>query len=393
VIAEINPGDNPLDPAFYRILVHNFGPALAPFAVGLVVTAALVLPARWLSFRLGAVAQPGGRNIHAAPTGRLGGLALAAGFLAAGLLYGGAGGFSTRQVGWLLVVAAATTLVMAVDDVRGLRARDKLLLQLVLALSVPVLAGIRIGFVNLGFGHVVQLGVLVGVPLTVVWLLGMQNTMNLLDGVDGLAGGVAAIVAFALLLAAVNREGSSPDQATVVLLCAALTGACLGFLIFNFHPARIFMGDGGAHFLGMTLGILSIFGIAKGAVVFALVVPVFALLVPIADTALSIVRRRRQKVSIAHPDTAHIHHQLLDFGLSQRQTCLAFYLATGITSGLGLMLFGHRKILAAVVVLLVIALSTLLGDRLHELEFGPAPPSDHHPGDPRARSFARLSGG
>jgi UDP-GlcNAc:undecaprenyl-phosphate GlcNAc-1-phosphate transferase len=128
------------------------------------------------------------------------------------------------------------------------------------------------------------------------------------------------------------------------------------------------MGDSGSHFLGLSLGIISIMAIAKGAVVFALVVPAMALLVPIGDTAWSIVRRRRRRISIAHPDTAHIHHQLLDFGLSQRETCLVFYFATGITAGLGLMLFGHKKILAVVVILLVVALSTLLGDRLYELE-------------------------
>ncbi|MHB8510185.1 MAG: MraY family glycosyltransferase [Candidatus Dormibacteria bacterium] len=370
MIAAINPADNPLAPQFYEILRLNFGPAIAPFLVGMAVTVALIFPSRWLSFRIGAVALPGGRNIHLKPTGRLGGLALAAGFLAAGSLFGGLGGYSSRKVMALLLVSLATVLVITVDDVRGLRPRDKFALQVLLAAAVPTLGAISIGYVNLGSGHLFFFSPVLAVPLTVAWLLGMQNTMNLLDGVDGLAAGVAAIVATALLLAAVNREQHNPDQLSVVLLCAGLIGACLGFLLFNFHPARIFMGDGGSHFLGMSLGVLSIFGIAKGAVVFALLVPLFALLIPIADTGLSIIRRRRQGLSIAHPDTAHIHHQLLDFGLSQRRTCLVIYFATGITSGLGLMLFGHRKITGVVVVLLVVALSTLLGDRLYELEYG-----------------------
>ncbi len=130
------------------------------------------------------------------------------------------------------------------------------------------------------------------------------------------------------------------------------------------------MGDGGSHFLGMTLGIISIFGIAKGEVVFALLVPLFALLIPIFDTGLAIIRRRRQGLSIGHPDTEHIHHQLLDFGLSQRETCMIFYAATGITSGLGLMLYGHKKIIAVAVVLLVVVVSTMLGERLSEIETG-----------------------
>ena len=368
----INPADNPLAPAFYQLLAHNFGPTIGPLLVGFVVTVVLIYPVRWLSFRLGAVARPGGRHIHDHPTARLGGLALAAGFLAAALAFAARGHLDGRMV-TLLAITAATAVVLALDDIVQLRARDKLVLQFVLALSVPVLGawlasdGLAIKSIYLGGGHHLELGYL-AIPVTVVWLMGMQNTMNLLDGVDGLAGGVAAIVATALLLAAVNREAASPDAATTVLLCAGLVGACLGFLLFNFHPARIFMGDSGSHFLGMAIGILSIFGIAKGAVVFALVVPLAALSIPIIDTGWAIVRRRRQRLSIAHPDTAHVHHQLLDFGLSHREICLVFYFATGITSGLGLMLFGHRKILAVVVVLLVVALSTLLGDRLYEVE-------------------------
>jgi UDP-GlcNAc:undecaprenyl-phosphate GlcNAc-1-phosphate transferase len=256
---------------------------------------------------------------------------------------------------------------MSVDDIRPMKAKVKLALQVGLALLVPILS-IRIDYINLGFGHVLQLAAPVAILVTVLWLVGMQNTMNLLDGVDGLAAGVAAIVAFALLLAAVYRVPHDPGQHTVVLLAAALVGACIGFLMFNFHPAKVFMGDSGSHFLGLSLGIISIMAIAKGAVVFALVVPAMALIVPIADTGLAVIRRRRRGISIAHPDTAHIHHQLLDFGLSQRETCLVFYFATGITAGLGLMLFGHKKILAVVVILLVVALSTLLGDRLYELE-------------------------
>jgi UDP-GlcNAc:undecaprenyl-phosphate GlcNAc-1-phosphate transferase len=315
---------------------------------------------------VGAVARPGGRNIHTQPTGRLGGLALGIGFLVAAAAFT-RDQLLSRPILGLYGIAALTLILLAYDDARELRPRFKFALQVLLAILVPIVAGISITFINFGAGHVLQLGLL-AVPVTVVWLIGMQNTMNLLDGVDGLAAGVAGIVAVALMLAAVNREVQAPGQVTIVLLTAALLGACVGFLFFNFHPARIFMGDSGSHFLGITLGVLSIFGIAKGAVVFALVVPVAALAVPIVDTAWAIVRRRRQKISIAHPDTAHVHHQLLDFGLSQRQTCLVFYFATGISSGVGLMFFGHRKMLAIVVVMLIVGLSTVLGQRFHEIE-------------------------
>jgi UDP-GlcNAc:undecaprenyl-phosphate/decaprenyl-phosphate GlcNAc-1-phosphate transferase len=370
--AAINPADNPLSREFYRILAHNFGPTIAPLLLALGVTVALIWPMRSLSFRLGAVAKPGGRNIHQRPTARLGGLALATGFLVSAVVFavigpGGRDGFPRGQLVGLIAVASITLVVMLIDDLRQLSARYKFGAQLSLAVLVPAI-GISIDSINFGGGHVLHLGALGAFLVTVVWLLGMQNTMNLLDGVDGLAAGVAAIVAGALLLAAVNRQTQHPEQVTVILLCAALIGACLGFLIFNFHPARIFMGDNGSHFLGMVLGIISIFGVAKGAVVFALLVPLAALAVPIVDTALAIIRRRRHGVSIGHPDTEHIHHQLLDFGLSQRQTCLVFYAATGITAGLGLMFYGHRKIIAVAVVLLVVVVSTLVGERLSEIE-------------------------
>jgi UDP-GlcNAc:undecaprenyl-phosphate/decaprenyl-phosphate GlcNAc-1-phosphate transferase len=376
LLAAINPADNPLSREFYRLLAHNFGPTIPPLLVAFVVTVALVLPVRQLSFKLGAVAPPGGRNIHDRPTARLGGLALAAGFLVSAVAFALLGraashdGFPTAQLVGLIAVGLLTAVLMLVDDLRQMPARYKFASQLLLAALVPAI-GISIHFINFGGGHVLQLGLL-AFPVTVIWLLGMQNTMNLLDGVDGLAAGVAAIVAGALLLAAVNRETQNPEQLTVVLLCAALVGACAGFLLFNFHPARIFMGDNGSHFLGMMLGIISIFGIAKGEVVLALVVPLAALAFPIVDTGLAIVRRRRQGISIGHPDTEHIHHQLLDFGLSQRETCLVFYSATGITAGLGLMAYGHRKIIAVAVVLLVVTVSTLVGERLSEIENGSA---------------------
>jgi UDP-GlcNAc:undecaprenyl-phosphate/decaprenyl-phosphate GlcNAc-1-phosphate transferase len=365
--AALNPADNPLSKQFYGLLIHNIGPAVAPLLMALAVAVVLFLPARWLSFRFGAVAQPGGRNIHAFPTPRLGGLTLLAGFTVSALVYAVPAGGSDHRALLVVTAAAAAGLLFTVDDLRPFRARNKFMLQVVLALGIA-LSGLSIQFVNLGRFGVLTFAPVVAIPITVVWLVGMQNTVNLLDGVDGLAGGVAAIVAVALLLAAVNRETNDPKQVVVVLLCAALVGACIGFLLFNFHPARIFMGDGGAHFLGIALGTVSILGIAKGAVVFAMIVPTAALAVPIIDTAWAIVRRRRHHVSIGHPDTMHIHHQLLDFGLSQRETCLVFYFSTGITACLGLMLFGHRKILAVAVVLLVVSLSTLVGERLSELE-------------------------
>ncbi len=329
-------------------------PALPPFLVALVVTAGSVPLARWLSFRVGVVDVPGGRHRHDQPTALLGGLALLLGFaLAIGLFGRGIGDWAE-----LVGIAVAVVVLFALDDREGLPAWTKLVLQTAGALVVAWGFGITITTVHLP-GVVWTLGWL-AIPLTVVWLVGMQNSINLLDGVDGLAAGVVGIVAAILMVAAVDRLGRNPGQPEVIMLSAALIGACLGFLAFNFAPARIFMGDSGAHLLGLLIGIISIVGVAKTTAVLALFVPVVALGLPIADTALAIGRRRRAGRSVATADVHHLHYRLLALGLSPRETAVAFYLVTAILGCLGLAIFGHRKILAVALVLLGVALVLLL---------------------------------
>jgi len=153
-------------------------------------------------------------------------------------------------------------------------------------------------------------------------------------------------------------------QLEVVELSGALAGCCVGFLLFNFPPARIFMGDSGAHFLGVALGMISILGVAKVAVAFALAAPVVALAVPIADTGWAILRRRRQRTSVATPDRLHLHHRLQSFGLDARQTCYVFYAVSALLGALGLTLFGHGRILAVVLIVAAVLTSTVVADLL-----------------------------
>lgn len=327
----------------------RFGPAIPPFLVALVCTTIVVLPARWLAFKLGAVAEPGERRIHREPTARLGGLAMYLGFgLSAAL-------FSTNPatLGLLLSAAVITTL-MVFDDLRGVRASFKLVFQVAASLLAIVGFGISIKFVGLP-GHVVNLMPAVAIPLTLLWFVGLQNTINLIDGVDGLAAGVVAIVAATILLAAINR-----GESDIVILAGALIGACIGFLFFNWHPARVFMGDSGSNFLGFTLAALSVLSVAKGAIVVALVVPVAALAIPILDTAWAIVRRRLRGRSIATPDTEHLHHRLLDFGLSPRETALVFYFGTAIFAAVGLAIYGHKKVLLGAILLMLLGIAIIV---------------------------------
>jgi len=330
-------------------LIPAFGPFVLAGAAATVLTPLSMLTAR----RLGLVALPGGRHIHLRPTPKLGGWALYLAFAGAVAWYLGV---DSWPVVGILTLCGFATLVFTYDDRFQMPALVKFGIEIGLALVAMIGFGLNITFFTLPGGHVVQLGLL-AYPLTLAWLLGMQNTINLLDGVDGLAAGVVAVVAAILAVAAISRG----DQQTLIL-AAALAGSCFGFLVFNFHPARIFMGDAGSQFLGLSLALLSIVGVAKIAVGFALLVPLIALAVPIADTGWAIIRRRRAGLSIAHADSRHIHHQLLDFGLSQPQACLVFYCATGILGALGLMLFGHKRILSVAIVVLVVGLSTVVGE-------------------------------
>ena len=341
------------DQALASITEHVL-PGLWPLLLAFAVCMIAVPLAIRLSRRYGVVAQPGGRHAHANPTPVLGGLAMWIGFAMALLV------FLPRDTQTLavLVVSGLAMGLLIVDDRWSMPPVVKLGVQVGLALLAVAGFGIEIRFFSLPGGHLIQLGLLM-TPVSVFWLVGMQNTVNFLDGADGLAAGVVAIVALILMLAAGQLK-----QPEVVQLSGALAGCCGGFLLFNFHPARIFMGDSGAHFLGMALGMISILGVAKVAVAFALAAPVLALALPIADTGWAILRRRRQGASVATPDRLHLHHRLQSFGLNPRQTCYVFYAASALLGALGLTLFGHGRILAVVVVAAAVLTSTVAADLL-----------------------------
>jgi UDP-GlcNAc:undecaprenyl-phosphate GlcNAc-1-phosphate transferase len=338
-----------------RSLRDHLLPGLWPFLVALVVCALVVPLAIRLSRRFGWIAEPGGRHAHANPTPLLGGLAMYVGFGAALLLFVP---LSLQTLGVLLVSGLAVG-ILAVDDRWPMNPWVKLAIQISLALLAVLVFNIDIKFFSLPGGHIINFAMPIAIGVSVFWLLGMQNTVNFLDGADGLAAGVICIVAIVLMLAAGELR-----QIEIVQLSGALAGCCAGFLIFNFYPARIFMGDSGAHFLGIALGMISILGVAKVAVAFALAAPVLALAVPIADTAWAILRRRRLKASVATPDLLHLHHRLQTYGLDPRQTCYVFYAASALLGALGLTLFGHGRVLAVALVVTAALVSTVAADLL-----------------------------
>jgi UDP-GlcNAc:undecaprenyl-phosphate GlcNAc-1-phosphate transferase len=295
-------------------------PFILVFAVAFVLALALTPLAQRLGERYGFVAAPGGRRKHAGTTSRLGGLALFVAFLTAAVL---AQFLSverqdpqelTRLTGLLL--GSTFIFLMGVwDDKRELSPAPQLSVQFIASL-IAIAFLIFIEVINNPFTNLqVWFPWFVTVPLTIFWLMGMMNTVNWLDGLDGLATGVAAILS-AVLAIHMLRE----SQYSVALLPLALLGATLGFLPYNFHPAKVFMGSSGSFFLGFAVGALGIMAGAKMATV------LLVMSIPILDVAWLIVQRWRRGDSPLIGDRSHLHFRLLDLGLSQRQIVLLYYL-------------------------------------------------------------------
>lgn len=297
-------------------------------ASGLVATWVLTPVARLVGLRWGIVARPGGRNVHEGAVPRTGGAAIFAGMLVAlavrlsGEVFWGWGAALTRPgmptIG-LLVALTMMFLVGVLDDIVDLRPSHKLLGQLAAA-GVAVAAGISIDFIGDPFsGGIILIGVL-SVPLTLFWMVGFANVINLIDGLDGLAAGISAIAAVSLLVLA-----EQSNQHLAAVMAAALVGACLGFLRFNFNPASVFMGDSGALVLGFSLSCIALLGVMKSVAAITLVVPLLIIGVPVFDTLSAIIRRHRHGRPIQEADRGHIHHRLLGRGFNQRQTVIIIY--------------------------------------------------------------------
>ncbi len=273
-----------------------------------------------LAFKIGAVDVPrDNRRMHKRPTARLGGLAIFFGFIVSMFVF-----FNIDKTMLGVLAGCIIIVVLGVfDDIYALGAKFKFAVQLIAALC-PVLAGVRIDFVKVpefisSYGYI-GLGWF-AFPLTVIWIVGITNAVNLLDGLDGLACGVSSISALTLLCIALIV--GEPDVAFVT---AALAGACFGFLPYNFNPAKLFMGDTGALFLGYMLAAISVQGLFKGYAVISIAAPILILGLPIFDTSAAILRRLKKGQPIMSPDRGHLHHRLVDAGFSQKQAVTIIYL-------------------------------------------------------------------
>jgi len=324
---------------------------LAAAAIG--ISAAATPLVKKLALKLDVIDLPKGkRKIHDKPIPLLGGLSIYIAFVVVMILKGG--NLSMSEIG---IITGATVIVIGgvIDDTFDLKPRYKLIFQITAAV-ILIAFGVHIssitnplangeGYWNVGW---------LAIPFTILWVIGITNAFNLIDGLDGLAAGVALISSITIFIIAILN-----NRADAAILTAILSGAILGFLPYNFNPATIFMGDTGAQLLGFLLAAISIEGTIKSAAAFAIAVPILALGIPIYDTIFAVIRRKINGKPIMQGDRGHLHHRLMDMGLSQRQTVLIMYLISAVLGSIAViaMQISNRRayfVLALVMVFLVL---------------------------------------
>lgn len=321
---------------------------LVVLAVVAVTTFATLFAVRRLAVRVGAVVRPDDRRVHTRPTPTLGGVAMLVGVLVGMAVAWGMGSFdaifngSTEPLG-LVLAAIVIAIVGIIDDLRDVSAPAKMA-GIVLAASVLVISGISILVFRVPFAGVFVLSTDWSYLLSVLWVVGMANAINLIDGLDGLAAGIVAIAAGAFFLYAheLGGEGLLAIGNIGPLIAIVVLGACIGFLPHNFHPAKIFMGDGGALLLGLLMAASTMvvggrtdrsFSGSSFFFFAPIFIPLVILGVPIVDTLFAIIRRARSRTGISTADKGHLHHRLMRLGHGHRRSVLILWTWTALLSG------------------------------------------------------------
>ena len=311
----------------------------------------------FLAKKTGAMDAPDPRKVHKRPIPRIGGLGIYLAFMASMLTVLSFVEVSPEVLFELKGLMVGGTLIVVlglIDDYTNLPAKVKLVGQIIAAAVLVLGFDVRIDFITDPFGDYLFLEWL-AVPATLFWIVGLTNTVNLIDGLDGLAAGVAAIASITIFLVAM-QDG----VAFVAVFTAAIAGAAIGFLYYNFNPAKIFMGDSGSMFLGYMLAGISVVGAVKSAATIALIVPILALGLPILDTTFAIIRRYRGGVPIFKPDKGHLHHRLLDLGFTQRQAVLLMYVISALL-GLSAVALTEVSGQFAILIVCVVVAAVLFG--------------------------------
>lgn len=334
---------------------HNFIVFLIAFVVAAMVAFITVPLSKKIAFKLGAVAIPNARSMHTKPMPLAGGLSIIFGFIVALFvamsIYKG---FEYTKMFGFVTGAIIIACVGLLDDIYNLSAKVKLLFQILAAL-VAVYTGTSFDYVTwpwheYGFIHLGNWGR----AISVVWIIGVINAINFIDGLDGLAAGISSIASICMMLIAILT-----NNVPVVILTAALSGACLGFLPMNFNPAKIFMGDTGSTFLGFSLAIISIQGLLKSYTAITVLAALFVLGLPVFDTGFAILRRVVNKKPIYLADRGHLHHRLVDRGFSQKRAVLTLYMVSG-GFGVAGVLYAINDVWLAIMVLGLMLFVSLL---------------------------------
>jgi len=325
----------------------------ASVAVALILSLAVTPAVKLFAHRIGAIDVPNdARRVHKSPIPRLGGLAIFIGFLLSVILFVDI----TEQIRGILVGSVVIMSVGVLDDVMPLPAIFKLIMQIIAAL-IAVYSGIVIeAFSNpfvWGTSGYIFLNAL-SIPISVIWIVAITNSVNLIDGLDGLAVGVSTISSVVMLVIALMV--SEPNVAVIL---AALAGACLGFLPYNFNPAKIFMGDTGALLLGYILATVSIVGLFKLYAVVSFAAPFLVLALPLLDTSFAFLRRLLKGQNPMSPDRGHFHHRLLDMGLNQKQAVTVLYTISGLL-GLAAVVITTRNEIRAVIFIVAVLVAAAI---------------------------------
>jgi len=336
-------------PLFLRIIIA--------VAIALTLSFAATPVIKLLAHRIGAIDVPkDSRRVHKSPIPRLGGLAIFVGFIISVLFMAEI----DVQIRGMLIGAVIIVILGVLDDIFTLKAYIKFLVQIIAAL-VAVYHEVVIEifsnpfiFGEMGGAEFVYLGAL-SIPITVIWIVGITNSVNLIDGLDGLAVGVSTISAVVMLTIALMV--SYPN---VAIIMAALAGACLGFLPYNFNPAKIFMGDTGALLLGYLLATVSIIGLFKFYAVVSVAAPLLVLAVPLFDTSFAFLRRLFRGQNPMTPDRGHFHHRLIDMGLSQKQAVAVLYAVSGLLGLFAVVITTSDKMRALILLIAVLIAAVIV---------------------------------
>lgn len=325
------------------------------FVIAFVFSFAMTPVVKRFAFKIKAIDVPrDNRRMHKRPIPRLGGLAIIFGFMVSILCFGE----MTKSLAATLIGAMIIAVMGIVDDVKALDAKPKFLIQIIAALIVVLFGELRIKvFTNpiiwSGLPYIV-LPEWVSIVFSVLWIVFITNAVNFIDGLDGLAAGVSAIMTVSMVFIA-GRLG----EYSVAIIGTALMGACFGFLPYNFNPAKIFMGDTGSTFLGFILATLSIQGVFKSYAVISFAVPLLILGLPLFDAIFAMIRRIMKGQSPMHADRGHLHHRLIDMGFSQKQTVFILYAISGVL-GITAVILAESGALRAVLLLICVLIFLLI---------------------------------